>query len=202
VINEGETVKGPWVSMIATATLLLITACSTDGTIAPGEGLAPTPTSTSTPSEASPPVQGTPNFKEKYTYEDGVAVEVTKIKTGRLTRQQAADEYDKKIKAGMTYAQFTIRVKNDSRERLSLGGEGFAPYANVTYGPEGERAQELFSLGEAGAVTGTILPGRAKTGRFAYAIPDKYWSDVVLEFGIGDAINSEREPVIFAGSIT
>jgi hypothetical protein len=30
---------------IATAALLLITACSADGTVAPGEGLAPTPTS-------------------------------------------------------------------------------------------------------------------------------------------------------------
>jgi hypothetical protein len=28
-----------------------------------------------------------------------------------------------------------------------------------------------------------------------------YWSDVVLEFGIGDTVNNERQPVIFAGSI-
>jgi hypothetical protein len=27
------------------------------------------------------------------------------------------------------------------------------------------------------------------------------WSDVVLEFGIGDTVNNERQPVIFAGSI-
>jgi hypothetical protein len=186
---------------MATATLLLISACSTDGTIAPGEGLAPTPTSTSTPSETSTPGQGTPNFKQKYTYDDGVAVEVTKIKTGRLTRQQAADEFDKKIKAGMPYAVFTVRVKNDSRERLTLGGEGIASYGSVTYGPDGERAQELYSLGDIGGVSGSILPGKAKTGRFAYAIPDRYWSDVVLEFGLGDTVNSEREPVIFAGPI-
>lgn len=188
---------------MATAILLLISACSTDGTIAPGEGLAPTPTSTSTstPSETSTPGQGTPNFKQKYTYGDGVAVEVTEIKTGRLTRQQAADEFDKKIKAGTPYAVFTVRVKNDSRERLSLGGEGIASYGSVTYGPDGERAQELYSLSDIGGVSGSILPGKAKTGRFAYAIPDKYWSDVVLEFGIGDTVNSEREPVIFAGPI-
>jgi hypothetical protein len=35
----------------------------------------------------------------------------------------------------------------------------------------------------------------------SYAIPDMYWSDVVLEFGIGDTVNDERQPVIFAGSI-
>ena len=35
----------------------------------------------------------------------------------------------------------------------------------------------------------------------SYAIPDMYWSDVVLEFGIGDIVNNERQPVIFAGSI-
>jgi ABC-type glycerol-3-phosphate transport system substrate-binding protein len=129
-----------WATTIATATFLLITACSADGTVAPGEGLAPTPTSTSTststPSETSAPDQGTPNFKEKYTYDDGVAVEVTEIKTGRLTRQQAADEFDKKIKAGTPYAIFTVRVKNGSGERLSLGGEGIASYGSVTYGPE------------------------------------------------------------------
>lgn len=190
-----------WAATIATAILLLIAACSTDGTIAPGEGLAPTPTSTSTPSVTSPPGLGTPNFKQKYIYDDGVAVEVTQIKTGRLTREQAADEFDKKIKAGTPYAVFTVRVKNDSRERLSLGGEGIASYGSVTYGPDGERAQELYSLGDIGGVSGSILPGKAKTGRFAYAIPDKYWGDVVLEFGIGDTVNSEREPVIFAGPI-
>jgi hypothetical protein len=190
-----------WAAAIATAILLLITACSADGTIAPGEGLAPPPTSTSTPSETSTPGQGTPNFKQKYTYDDGVAVEVTQIKTGRLTREQAADEFDKKIKAGTPYAVFTVRVKNDSRERLNLGGEGIASYGSVTYGPDGERARELFSLGDIGGVSGSILPGKAKTGRFAYAIPDKYWSDVVLEFGLGDTVNSEREPVIFAGPI-
>src|SRR5688572_15768332 len=133
---------------IATATLLLITACSADGTIAPGEGLAPTPTSTSTPSETSPPGQGTPNFKQKYIYDDGVTVEVTGIKTGRLTRQQAADEYNEKITAGTPYAVFTVRVKNDSRERLSLGGEGIASYGSLTYGPEGVRAEELLSLSD------------------------------------------------------
>jgi hypothetical protein len=190
-----------WATAIATATLLLITACSADGTVAPGEGLAPTPTSTSTPSETSTPGQGTPNFKQKYTYDDGVAVEATEIKTGRLTREQAADEFDKKIKAGTPYAVFTVRVKNDSRERLSLGGEGIASYGSVTYGRDGERARELYSLGDIGGVSGSILPGKAKTGRFAYAIPDKYWSDVVLEFGLGDTLNSEREPVIFAGPI-
>jgi ABC-type glycerol-3-phosphate transport system substrate-binding protein len=195
--------KKIWATPIATATLLLIIACSADGTVAPGEGLAPTPTSTSasTPSETSTPDQGTPNFKEKYTYDDGVAVEVTGIKTGRLTRQQAADEYNEKIKAGTPYAVFTVRVKNNSRERLSLGGEGIASYGSLTYGPEGVRAEELFTLSDIGGVSGTILPGKAKTGHFAYAIPDKYWNDVVLEFGIGDTVNSEREPVIFAGPI-
>lgn len=190
-----------WATATATATLLLIAACSADGNVAPGEGRAPTTTSTSTPSEISTPGQGTPNFKEKYTYDDGVAVEVTEIKTGRLTRQQAADAYDREIKAGMPYAVFTIRVKNDSRERLSLGGEGIASYGSVTYGPDGEKARDLYSLGDIEGVSGTILPGRAKTGRFAYAIPDKYWGDVVLEVGLGDTVNSEREPVIFAGPI-
>ncbi len=93
-----------------------------------------------------------------------MTVEVTKIKTGRLTRQQAADEYDKKIKAGMPYAVFTVRVKNDSRERLSLSGEGIASYGSVTYGPEGERAQELYTPGDIEGVSGTILPGKARTG--------------------------------------
>ena len=191
-----------WAATAATATLLLITACSPDATIAPAEGLAPTPTptSTSTPSETLTPDQGTPNFKEKYSYDDGVAVEVTKIKTGRLTRQQAADLYEKTIKTGTPYVVFTIRVKNNSRERLTLGGEGIASYATVTYGPEGEPARDLWILADAAGVSGTILPGKAKTGRFAYAIPDKYWSDVVLEYSLGD-VDTEREPVIFAGPI-
>jgi hypothetical protein len=190
-----------WATTIATATLLLITACSSDGTIAPGEGLAPTPTSTSAPSETSTPGKGTPNFKEKYTYDDGVAIEITKIKTGHLTRAQAADEYDpKKIKAGMAYATFMIRVKNGSPEKLTLGGEGITAFAEVTYGPDGERATDLYSTGNE-SLSGSILPGRARTGRATYLIPERYWNDVVMEINIGDADKYDRDSVIFAGPI-
>ena len=184
--------------LIIIAILLLITACSAGERrgVAPADGPVPVPT------ESPPPPaeqDQTPNFQQKYTYEDGVAVEVTKIKTGRVSRLQAEESLDTKIKPGMDYAQFTVRIRNGSKDRLRLGGEGGGLYIVVNYGPDGEQATDLDLGGQ--YIGGTILPGRAKSGSYACIIPRKYWNDVVMEISIGDLDNELREPVVFAGPI-
>jgi hypothetical protein len=179
------------------ATLLILAGCSGGGKI-PGEGLAPTPETTT--AVETPQEQRAPNFKEAYKFDDGVIVEVTKIKTGHLTRQEAAEEGEpKKVKPGAGYAEFSIRIKNVSKETLEIG-EGVG--ATVNYGPEGLVARDL--LGDrwySSWLAGKILPGKAKTGSWAFLIPDQYWNDVVLEVSISDVNHTDREDVVFAGPI-
>jgi hypothetical protein len=175
--------------------LLALAGCSKGGGVAPGDGPAPTPSDTSTQ-------DATPNFHQKYTYDDGLTVEVTKIKTGRLTQAQADEAFDPKVKAGMDYATFTLRVKNGGKDRINLEGEGGGLYGQVTYGPEGASA---ISPGmEQGPISGILLPGRAKSGESTWIIPRKYWGDVVMEVHFTDSTSNDepRESVVFAGPIT
>ena len=53
------------------------------GTVEGGEGPAEEPGSEETTTDPAKPAT-VPNFKQKFTFEDGVAIEVIKIETGRL----------------------------------------------------------------------------------------------------------------------
>jgi hypothetical protein len=179
--------------IIALLILAALTGCSGGGAkpgVAPAEGPAPTPSDTEDP---------TPNFHQKYTYDDGITVEVTKIKTGRLSQAKAEEAWDPKVKAGMDYATFTLRVKNEGKDRISIEGEGGGIYAEVTYGPEGAGA---ISPGmEQDPISGTLLPGRAKSGESTWIIPRRYWNDVVMEVHFTDASDEPRDSVVFTGPI-
>lgn len=151
------------------------------------------PTVEGEPDEPAEPAQ-VPSFHQKYTYDDGVEVEITKIDKGRLTRQQAEDEFEDGVKPGMGWVRFTARIRNGAKKTLDAS----LVYASVTYGKDGREAPNLY-FNDDSDFDGKILPGRAKTAEATYLIPEKFWGDVVLEFTIGD--DFERESVIFAGSV-
>ncbi|GAA1436235.1 hypothetical protein GCM10009616_35560 [Microlunatus lacustris] len=134
----------------------------------------------------------TATFTEKYTYEDGVEVEVTKINRGKVSNADA--EYaEPEASAGDPYVQFTVRTKNGSSERLDAYGS-----FTVTYGPDGEEATSPYlSSVEETDLTGKILPKKAKVATDTFVIPTKYQDDVVLEFNF----DFEHESAIFAGSV-
>lgn len=131
-------------------------------------------------------------FKDKYTYEDGVEVEVTRIRRGKVTR--ADTEYSDDLKAGQSWVQFTVRVRNGSKKRLDAVGT-----FNVTYGPDGEEAESVYadSIPDDTYLDGKILPRKAKVASSSHLIPAKYQDDVVLEF----SPTFEHEAAIFAGSV-
>ena len=164
--------------------LLLFAGCSSGG--APS-GVAPADGPASVSATPLPPgVSDTPNFHQKFVYDDGLDVEVTNIKKGRQT--------------GTDYATFTVRLKNTGTQRFKLSGDSGNVYTEASYGPDGEPAENTNLDGD--PISGTLLPGRAKSGSVTYLISKKYWNDVVLEVSIPDAESLEnRDPVVFAGPI-
>lgn len=200
------------VALVAAAALAL-SACSTPpGVVSPGDGPAnePEPSQTNEEStseategagedqeatdEPTEPEPDVASFSEKYTYEDGVQVEVIKIVHGKVTRKDKADYADDKI--GTPYVQFQVRVKNGSKTRL----KDISNYFTVTYGPDGEEAGANYFPSTDNSDTdldGAILPGKSKVAADTFAIPTKYQGDVVLEFGFDDV----HEAAIFSGSV-
>ncbi|GAA3620843.1 hypothetical protein GCM10022236_23830 [Microlunatus ginsengisoli] len=144
--------------------------------------------------ESTEPASKTADFHQKYTYEDGVEVEVINIKHGKVSRADA--EYSEpEAKAGDAYATFTVRVRNGSKANL----DAYASWT-MTYGPDGTQAEQPYIASqrvEDKDMSGKILPGKSKTASETFAIPVKYQTNPVLEF----SFDYEHEPAIFTGSI-
>ena len=100
------------------------------------------------------------SFTEKYTYEDGVEVEVTKIEHGKISR--ADSEYSEpEAKAGDPYVMLTVRVKNGSKTKIDTSSSW-----TMTYGADGEEAVRPYIASKSEDETdlsGKILPGRARS---------------------------------------
>lgn len=147
---------------------------------------------TEEPTDTSSGTGDVATFGDKYTYEDGIEVEVTKIKLGKVSARdvdQLADD-----KEGTPWTQFTVRIRNGSDARLA---DVSASYT-VTYGPDGEEATASYiPTVDDTDVSGSILPGKSKVSSDTFVIPTKYQDDVVLEFGF----DYEHEAAIFAGSV-
>lgn len=66
----------------------------------------------------------------------------------------------------------------------------------MTYGPDGETVSTIYDTG-IDSMSGKVLPGKAKTGTYGFAVPSKHHDDVQLEF----SFDFEHATVIFTGSI-
>lgn len=146
------------------------------------------PTEEATSEEPAPEVA---NFQQKYTYPDGLEIEVTKIKHGKTNAYET--EIDSEAKIGDPWVMMSIRVKNGSNEKVDTYGS-----ATVTYGPDGDSADTAYlEKTELNDVSGILLPGKAKTGTYAYRIPAKYQDEVVMEFNA----DFNHEAAVFSGSV-
>jgi len=120
-------------------------------------------------------------------------MEVTEIKTGKLTAAQIEESFSD-AKPGTAYATFTVRMKNGSMASI----KELSTDVNATYGPDGREADPTDSYSDT-AIDGTIVKGRAKTATYTFEIPAKWWGSVALEVQPYD--NLGRDPVVFVGSI-
>lgn len=115
---------------------------------------------------------------------------MTKIRHGKLSATDAEINGGKK---GDAYVVLTVRVRNQSKQKVETAGVAF-----VSYGPDGVQAESIATPGDdAPGMSGTILPGKAKTEDRAWVIPTQYQNDVVLEYTATDLL----DPAIFAGSV-
>lgn len=184
-----------WIAALI-ASVVLFTGCTmTEPTGAePGDGPAveqsePAPETTDPGDEPADSGEPTGTFTDKIVYPDGVEVEFTKIKHGKVSADDA--EYDDTVKKGDPYVIFTLRVRNGSEEKLDT-----LTHVSVTYGPDGEEA-EAWIGSKFDLPSGALLPGKAKTGEAAFLIPAKYQDDVTAEVGV----TFEHATAIFTGSL-
>ena len=195
------------VLVLTTVLLLAFAACGggSGGGVEPGDG----PAATSEPTEPEPTTvvgdgeptgepDGEPSeeverddavvkFGQKYVYTDGVEVEVTKVRHGRISDEDFKDWYEDE--ATPYWVKVTIRVRNGSKSKVEI-----IDSSDVTYGPDGE---QVSTYSEKGSLDGPLLPGRAKSATVRLHIPKKYQGDVVWV----QTIDFDREQVIFSGSL-
>ena len=175
--------------VLAFSLLALLYGCSpsipTSG-VEPGTGTVPTPmdkepTEEPTEEPTKEPIEDEGikwprrgHFYRKLTYPDGVSVEVVRVKHAKLSQVGRA----KGVDVGDPIQILYIRVTNGSGKKISLD----APLSNMTYGPDGEKAASVHDRG-IDSIGGSLMPGRAKTGTYGFAVPRSYHSLVWLEFG-------------------
>jgi hypothetical protein len=190
---------------LATIAVLALGGCGGTGTegVSPGDGPAASEPETTTPVEGGggptdepteePTEEQAPaNFHEKYTYRDGLQVEVIRIKLGHYTRAEIENGYaDKKEKPGDPYAQFTVRIRNGSKKTVQL-----IQSATVTYGPDGVEAKSSHVLDDAD-LGGKLIPGKSRSATAAWLIPEKWYGDVVMEI----SPDIDHSSAVFSGSI-
>lgn len=130
------------------------------------------------------------SFSQAITYDDGLKVQVTQRKQGKI------GEYAAGGKAGGPMTVFTIKVTNGSTQTFDAA----LVSPQVTYGAEGDEADSVYDSGQGigDGISGKILPGKAKSAKYAFAIPTKELGDVTMEVPLGDF---EHDSAVFSGSV-
>ena len=128
-------------------------------------------------------------FGKKIRYSDGVVVQVTRIRQATLSALGWAGD----AKAGTPISVVSLRVKNRSPVAVQVLGA-----AALSYGRHGEVAVGAYDNGIE-AMSGSIAPGKARTGTYGFVVPEAYRDDVVLEFSWDTTF--AHEPAVFAGSL-
>ena len=195
------------IALLLCALLLLIGCTTQPSSVEPGDGPASEsvegdPPMTEEPSEeptttepseepTEEPSAEVATFKEKYTYTDGVGIEVTKISHGKLSKRDA-DINGESVKAGDDWVTFTIRVRNGSKKTVELSGS-----PSVSYGPDGDGAETVYLDANSDDLSGKLLPGKSRSGTWGFAIPANHQGDVVLEV----APDYEHDSAVVSGSV-
>lgn len=183
-------------SAAALALLVMLAGCSIGGTASPGNGPAdggqsgaastkpPAGEPSGDPTDA--PDSGTSKIGDKYTYDDGLVVEIIKTKRSKVSQYAAGGH------PGDPMAIFTVRITNGTKSAL----KGDLVTVQTTYGKDGNEAEAVYDQ-NLNDISGTIPKGRAKTGTYGFAVPTKSMSNVVVEIGP----DFDHESAVFSGSV-
>ncbi len=169
-------------------------------TVSPTASTSPSsdPAATEEPTDESVEEQGDEasepevSFEKAYTYRDGLKVEVTRIKHGRIT----ADDVKRRArqKKGTPWVQLTVRVQNGSKKPLSDPIGSFT----LIYGSDGDEADPIAVPGlDDTDLTGSISRGATKTCSSTFSVPLQDQDHVFLEF----TPDINHGSILFSGSI-
>lgn len=162
----------------------------------PPASTAPTsaPTSTDTVPPAAEETTATPDepsvakigATQWFTYEDGVKVQVTKAVRYKI------GPYASGGTPGGPGMVVTVTIRNSSKATVDLSGAT----VKATYGSNGDEAEQVFDETYGSGFSGTATPGKAKTAKFAFALP-KGRQSVDIEVAPGYEYNTSH----FEGSV-
>ena len=129
---------------------------------------------------------------QRLEWSDGIAIEVAKIKRGKVTAAHVAENDD--LEVGQPYVIITVNVANGSDSPVDL-----LTAASLSYGPDGEQAADIYLSEDTEAgVSGGVLPsGRSRSGFFLYLVPEEDQDDVVL----GLTPSLDHDEAVLTGSL-
>lgn len=183
--------KRIFVPAAALATLVLAGCGTTPGSAAAGVASSTSSTSSapssstsestsdwSAPSDDSSSDTSAPSPQEAkigssyFKWEDGIEARVTKVRTGRSTSSAAP--------ANTPVVIVTVQVRNSGSSTF----DGTMVQVNAAYGADGNSADEVYdserSLPDDG-LDAKILPGKTRTGHYAFAVPAKQAGHVEIQ---------------------
>lgn len=135
-----------------------------------------------------PETQAAASFTDVVTYDDGLKVEVSDLSSRKV------GEYAAGGKPGEQMTVFTIKVTNTGKQAW----DATLASPSVTYGANGQSAEDIFDEGVGNGFTGKILPGKSMSATWGFVIPKDGLSDVTLQMALGDF---DREDAIFTGPV-
>jgi hypothetical protein len=137
------------------------TATATSATPAAGEDAATTK-ATPTDKDSTPADDGVASFNEKFVYENGLEVTVSKVQRHRFGQYAAG------YKVGDIGVSFKVKIKNGTGE--TFDSDLFT--LDVIGGPDGEAAESVYdSSNDFEGFSGKITNGRSGTASFGVAFP-------------------------------
>lgn len=174
---------------------LVLTGCSLDeptvtepDAVTSSESPAAEPVAKPTQEPAAEPVEKVANFKQAYTYDDGLKIQVSKIDTAK------AGEYAMGAKPGASVLVLTVKITNGTKTVIDPA----LLTAALTYGADGTEVEQVFDGDLGGGFSAKIAPGKSASAEFGYSVPKAGYGSVTFDV----SPDFERESALFSGPVS
>ncbi len=158
----------------------------------PTEGDSPYDTNGPPASEETTPPPVAPSIArigatEWFTYQNGLKVQVTKVARFKI------GEYASGGNPGDPGVAVTVTIRNGTARTIDVS----LTTVNLAYGANGNLAETVYDTNYGNGFEGSVTPGKAKTARFAFAVPaGRQVIDIEVEPGFMDYEASHFEGTV------
>lgn len=142
------------------------------------------------PAETPAPDIAKVGATEWFTYKEGLKVQVTSLKAFTISENSAGG------KPGGSGVIASVKISNGTKAKIDVS----LTTLNIAYGPQGDAADEVYDYdrGLGNGFAGSLAPGRAKTAKFGFAVPRKYYNSITVEVQPGFL---DYDSAIFEGTV-